>query len=145
MAELPPPPEWFFRLGIAYPQRARIDGEGVGAVRRCEFSTGPFVEPITVWDEPRRLEFAVTENPPPMHEWSPYRDLTPRHLHGYLVSRQGRFLLTPLAGGRTRLEGTTWYTNRMWPAPYWNLWSDHIIHRIHQRVLIHIQKLAEAQ
>ena len=40
-------------LGIAYPLRATISGRGVGAVRRCEFSTGAFVEPITVWDEPR--------------------------------------------------------------------------------------------
>src|SRR5207247_3347954 len=54
-ADLPPPAEWFFRTGIAYPVRARISGTGVGAVRRCEFSTGPFVEPITVWD-PRSEE-----------------------------------------------------------------------------------------
>ena len=70
--ELPPPPEWFFQLGIAYPQRARIEGTGVGAVRYCEFSTGPFVEPITVWDAPRHLAFDVRESPPTMHEWSPY-------------------------------------------------------------------------
>jgi hypothetical protein len=31
----------------------------------------------------------------------------------------------------------------MWPAPYWNVWSDYIIHRIHRRVLEHIKKLAE--
>ncbi len=43
---------------------------------------------------------------------------------------------------RTRLEGTTWYTNRMWPPPYWNLRSDYVIQRIHRRVLTHIQKLA---
>ena len=70
-------------------------GQGVGAVRHCVFSTGPFVEPITAWDEPRRLEFAVTQNPPPMHEWSPYRDLTPRHLHGYLGRRGAAERVTP--------------------------------------------------
>ena len=59
IAELPPPGEWVFRLGIAYPVRARIRGAGVGAVRTCEFSTGPFVEPITEWDPPRRLAFDV--------------------------------------------------------------------------------------
>jgi hypothetical protein len=32
----------------------------------------------------------------------------------------------------------------MWPSPYWSLWSDYIIHRIHGRVLTHIKKLAEA-
>ena len=39
------------RAGLAYPMRARIEGSGPGAVRYCEFSTGPFVEPIVTWDE----------------------------------------------------------------------------------------------
>ena len=33
----------------------------------------------------------------------------------------------------------------MWPAFYWRLWSDAIIHRIHLRVLNHIKELAEAR
>ena len=51
--ELPEPTDWLFRVGIAYPMRARIQGTGVGAVRYCEFSTGAFIEPIEVWKEPR--------------------------------------------------------------------------------------------
>ncbi len=136
------PDDWFFRTGIAYPQRAEIHGAGVGSVRHCIFSTGTFVEPIDVWDPPARLRFRVSEQPEPMHEWSPY-SIHPPHLDHYLVSRQGEFLLEKLSDGRTRLVGTTWYTNRMWPAPYWNLWSDYIIHRIHGRVLDHIKRLAE--
>lgn len=142
--ELPPPRELYFRSGIAYPIGARIDGRGVGAVRRCRFSTGDFVEPITVWDEPRLLRFAVTGQPPPMRELSPWGDVHPPHLDGFLHSRQGQFRLTPLPGGRTLLTGTTWYENRMWPEPYWRLWSDALIHRIHARVLRHVAALAEA-
>ncbi|HYE97671.1 MAG TPA: DUF805 domain-containing protein [Planctomycetota bacterium] len=70
-AELPPPRETIFRTGLAYPIRAEIRGRGAGAVRHCVFSTGPFVEPITVWDEPRELAFDVTAQPAPMEEWSP--------------------------------------------------------------------------
>jgi hypothetical protein len=65
-SDLPAPTEWIFRTGIAYPVRASIAGSGPGAVRRCDFSTGPFVEPIQVWDEPRLLQFSVTKNPAPM-------------------------------------------------------------------------------
>ena len=144
-SELPPPKEWYFRAGIAYPERARIEGSGPGAVRYCEFSTGPFVEPIRVWDEPRLLQFDVTANPAPMHEWSPYAEVLPKHLHGYFVSKQGQFRLIPLGKGRTRLEGTTWYQHGLWPAQYWRWWSDAIIHRIHLRVLEHIQMLAETE
>ena len=137
-AELPPPQEFLFRAGIAYPLRAEIYGSGPGAVRHCVFSTGPFVEPIQVWDAPRLLRFTVESNPAPLDEWTPYERVTPPHLRGFLVSQGGQFLLTPLPGGRTRMEGTTWYRHSMWPASYWRLWSDHIIHQIHLRVLRYI-------
>ncbi|PYI87563.1 MAG: hypothetical protein DME26_05790 [Verrucomicrobia bacterium] len=142
-AELPPPHELLFKLGVAYPIRAEIYGQGVGAVRHCRFSTGPFVEPIEVWEEPRLLRFSVTKNPEPMQEWTPYHRVHPAHLDGYLESRAGQFRLVPRDGGRTLLEGTTWYHHHMWPAAYWQLWSDHIIHTIHVRVLNHVKKLSE--
>src|SRR5216684_8442219 len=142
-AEIPPPKELLFRAGIAYPIRAEIYGHGVGAVRHCIFSTGPFAEPIEVWDEPRLLKFGVTANPAPLNELSPYGNIQPAHLHGYFVSKQGQFLLTALPGGRTRLEGATWYQHTMWPAAYWHLWSDYIIHKIHLRVLQHIRVAVE--
>jgi hypothetical protein len=141
---LPEPTDPVFRTGIAYPQRAAIAGGGVGAVRYCVFSTGAFVEPIEVWDEPRCLAFRVTDQPPPMEELSPFHINLP-HLDNFLVSRRGQFRLERLPDGRTRLEGTTWYTNRMWPADYWGVWSDTIIHRIHRRVLDHVRSLAEAE
>lgn len=137
-SELPPPPEWFFQLGIAYPMRATIDGAGVGAVRRCEFSTGPFVEPITTWDPPRRLAFDVTSQPPSMTELSPFRRVEAAHLEGTMVSRRGEFRLIALEGGRTRLEGSTWYTLSIYPEAYWIVWGEALLHAIHGRVLDHI-------
>lgn len=142
-SEIGPPKELLFRAGIAYPIRAEMIGRGSGAERHCVFSTGAFVEPIQIWDEPRQLKFSVTENPAPMQEWTPYRHIEPPHLHGFLVSEGGQFLLTPLRNGGTRLEGTTWYKHSLWPASYWRLWSDAIIHRIHLRVLSHIRQEAE--
>ena len=136
-------PEWYFRAGIAYPLRARINGRGVGATRTCEFTTGTFIEPIEVWNEPRLLRFGVTANPPPMRELSPYGGIDAPHLHGFLVSQRGQFALESLPGGRTRLAGSTWYQHHLWPEAYWRMWSDAIIHRIHLRVLRHIKILSE--
>lgn len=141
--DLPPPTEWYFRWGIACPERARILGEGVGAVRYCEFTTGTFVEPITVWEPAHRLAFDVTEQPAPMFELSPYRHVHPPHLDGSLRSNRGEFLLIALPEGRTRLEGRTWYEFEMFPQGYWTLWSNLLIHRIHERVLLHVKELAE--
>lgn len=142
--EIPAPTEWIFRAGIAYPIRAEMFGTGVAAVRHCVFSTGAFVEPIQVWDAPHRLKFSVTANPAPMQEWTPYPHVDPPHLHGFLISEGGQFLLTPLPNGATRLEGTTWYHHGLWPSAYWTLWSNEIIHRIHLRVLNHIREEAES-
>ena len=142
-SELPPPSSWWFLRGVAHPRRARIEGQGVGAVRYCEFSTGPFVEPITAWEPPHRLAFDVSAQPPPMEEWSPYGHIDAPHLDGYLRSRRGEFRLVRLDGGRTRLEGSTWYELDMHPRVYWSLWSDWLIHSIHLEVLRHIRSLAE--
>jgi len=140
--QLDEPTEFIFKTGIAYPINAKIDGTGVDAVRHCNFTTGSFVEPITVWDEPRLLKFDVVEQPEPMKELS-FWDIDAPHLHDYFVSKQGQFKLTSLPNGKTLLEGTTWYYHNIRPAIYWRLWSNDIIHAIHERVLTHIKKNAE--
>lgn len=143
-AELPPPKEMLFRIGIAYPIRAVIHGKGAGAIRHCVFSTGEFVEPITVWSEPMLLKFSVISNPPPMQEWTLHAKIHPPHLNNFLASKGGQFRLVRLPNGNTLLEGTTWYNHNMQPEFYWKLWADRIIHRIHLRVLNHVKKLSES-
>jgi uncharacterized membrane protein YhaH (DUF805 family) len=142
--DLPAERAWYFSWGIACLQRAHIVGQGVGAVRHCEFTTGAFVEPITVWDPPRQLAFDVTQQPAPLFEFSPYEHLHPPHLDGFLRSTRGEFRLVELPHRRTRLEGRTWYRSEMYPQWYWSAWSDLLIHRIHERVLRHIQTLSDA-
>ncbi len=137
--------EWFFAMGIASPLRARIEGEGVGAIRHCEFTTGAFVEPITVWNPPFQLAFDVTEQPDPMVELTPYRHLHPPHLEHSFRSTKGEFRLVDIGNDRTRLEGRTWYQLEIHPLGYWSLWTDWIVHRIHLRVLTHIQKISESK
>lgn len=137
------PSELIFRAGVAYPMSAKITGKGVGATRQCVFSTGSFEEPITAWNEPELLAFDVTKCPPPLTELNPFGVVRPPHLEGYLVSERGQFKLLRLENGNTRLEGTTWYRHGLAPEPYWRLWSDQIIHAIHNRVLQHIKAESE--
>jgi hypothetical protein len=143
--EIRTPPEWYFRTGLAYPLRAKIEGTGVRAVRHCEFTTGSFIERITAWDRPYRLAFDVVAQPPPLQEWSPYRSVYAPHLDGFFRTTKGEFRLVELAGGRTRLEGRTWYALRMQPQSYWTILADAIVHRIHERVLEHIRSTTEGR
>lgn len=142
-SEIAPPKEWLFLQGVAYPVRARIEGHGVGAIRYCEFSTGPFIEPITVWNEPHELRFTVTETPPALTEFNPLGTVIAPHLDGYFESLGGQFLLTEIAPSVTRIQATTWYTHKVAPVWYWELISDPILHLIHKRVLEHIKTEAE--
>jgi hypothetical protein len=89
------------------------------------------------------LAFDVASHPPPLREWSPYSKVYAPHLDGYFRTERGEFRLIALPGGRTRLEGHSWYVLRMTPAPYWNMIADRILHDIHNRVLLHIKVTAE--
>jgi hypothetical protein len=80
-----------------------------------------------------------------MKELSPRGDIRPPHLDGFLRSERGEFKLVRLSGNRTRLEGTTWYRNKMWPQVYWNAWSDKLIHDIHTEVLIQVKQVSEKE
>jgi len=143
--DLAEPDEWIFRMGVAAPLRARIEGTGVGATRYCDFTTGSFIEPITAWEENRRLAFDVIAQAAPMREWSPYAEVNPPHLDGYFRATQGEFRLIPLPGNRTRLEGRTRYVVDMFPQSYWTLPAGRLIAAIHWRVLRHIKAVAEEE
>ncbi len=144
--ELPPIEHWLFRVGVAAPVGAVIEGEGVGAIRRCQFTTGEFVEPIEVWDPPRELGFGVLDMPDTMHELSPW-DIRPRHLDGYFKTTRGQFLLERIEASdgavQTRLRGRTYYELEMAPVRYWGVFADAIIHQIHLRVLTHVKTVSE--
>jgi hypothetical protein len=143
---LPPPTEWPFRVGIAYPIRSTLRGSGLDARRECQFSSGQFTEPIKVWKVNERLGFSISSEPLVMEELSPYGHIHTQHIDGgYFQAQDAEFILAPLPGGHTLLTGSSRYRNQMWPISYWRLWSDAIVHQIHMRVFRQIKRLAEAE
>lgn len=123
-----------FRAGLTYPLATRTIGTGVGAARECLLSTGPMPERISAWNPPHLLAFDVLATPHPMVEMSPYREIHPPHLHDTFVSKRGEFRLESLVDGTTRLTGTSWYEQRLWPGWYWLTYSDAIVRAVHARV-----------
>src|SRR5205814_452308 len=70
---------------------------------------------------------------------------SPPHLDGYFRATHGEFRLTPLPGGRTRLEGRTQYVVSLFPQTYWTLPTGRLVAAIHERVLRHIKAIAEEE
>lgn len=138
---IPEPNEWIFKTGIAYPISSTIVGEKEQAIRYCEFTTGAFVEPIEIWQEPHLLQFSVKEQPVPMKHMSD--NPVPGNMYKYFVSTKGEFRLYEKTNGRVLLQGTTWYYHKIRPEWYWKIWSKYIIHSIHVRVLKHIKTTSE--
>lgn len=136
-------PGLLYEAGVAWPTRADVVGEGVGATRTCEFSTGTVLETVTAWEPGRRLAFDITDAPPLMEELSPWpRVHAPHIVDGTFQSRTGEFLLEPLPGGRTRLTGTSTYTLDMAPLDYWSTLSDQLVKGVHRRVFRNIARQA---
>ena len=137
------PPTKMLAMGLAYPLVAEMDGEGIGSKRRCVLSTGVMPEVVTVWEPSKRLEFDVLETPAAMAETNPFGMVEAAHTEGYFVCKHGRFVLTPLPNGRTRVEGTSWFQHDLWPQFYWAPLTREVVRELHVRVLQHIKVLAE--
>lgn len=132
-----------FRLGVAYPLSGTIVGEGVGATRFGEFSTGTAVERITEWVPDRKLVFTVLKDVPAMHELSPYSEVHAPHVRGYFTTLSTSFELIPLTDGRTEILEHTSHALRLDPIFYWLPFARWIVHENNARVLAHIRYQSE--
>ena len=127
-----PPSHWLNRIGLPAAKQTTSDGPFVGAKRACIFSNGlVFPEQITELEPGKRHTFIVTEQP------------NDPELFGHFDLHKGQFDLRDNGDGTTTLVGTSWYTLRVRPIWYFNLWSKDIIRDVHLRVMNHIKTLAE--
>jgi hypothetical protein len=132
-----------FRLGIAYPLRGEVLGEGEGAVRRGEFSTGTAIERVTEWLPNRKLSFVVVNDIPAMRELSPYEHVYAAHVVGYFRTTSTSFELVPRSDGGTDIVELTSHELRLDPVPYWLPMARWVVHENNARVLEHIRSHAE--
>lgn len=132
-----------FRLGLAHPVRGEVIGEGVGAVRRGEFSTGTAIERITEWEPNRRLAFVVVDDIPAMRELSPYEHVHAPHAVGYFRTLHTSFELVRRADGHTDLIERTSHELRLDPVLYWLPMARWVVTENNARVLAHIRRHAE--
>ena len=144
MGPIEEPPALPFRLGVAYPLRGEIVGEGIGAVRLGEFSTGTAVERITEWAPQRKLGFVVVTDVPGVRELSPYQHVHAPHVVGYFLTRNTSFELRPLPDGRTEIVERTSHELKLDPILYWLPMARWVVHLNNVRVLAHISRQAES-
>jgi uncharacterized membrane protein YhaH (DUF805 family) len=145
MKEIEAPPSLPFRLGVAYPVRGEVIGEGIGAMRYGYFSTGKATERITDWRPERVLAFDILSEPASIRELSPYGPITTPHSDGYFRSIDARIGLEPVAGGKTLLTLTTNHEMDLRPAAYWLPMARWIVRENKARVLGQMKRQAEVR
>lgn len=141
--EIDEPPSLPFRVGVAYPIRGEVIGEGVGAVRRGEFSTGTAIERVTEWVPNRKLAFAVETDIPAMRELSPYEHVHAPHVIGYFTTRTTSFELVPRPDGAIEVTLRSAHEIRLDPLLYWMPFARWMVAENNARVLAHIRRNAE--
>jgi hypothetical protein len=132
-----------YRLGLAYPLSGEVVGEGVGALRRGEFSTGTALERVIEWQPDRKLAFVVEKDVPALRELSPYEHVHAPHVRGYFLTNLTSFELVPLPGNRTQLVERTSHELKLEPILYWMPLARLVIDLNNDRVLRHIKRQAE--
>jgi uncharacterized membrane protein YhaH (DUF805 family) len=145
MGRIEEPPGVLFRLGLAHPLSGRLVGEGVGAHRHGEFSTGTAVERITEWIPNQRLTFVVLNDVPTVRELSPYDHVHAPHVVGYFATTAASFDLEDRGGVATRLTLRSMHVLRLEPVLYWLPLVNWVVDENKGRVLRHIRQLAERQ
>jgi len=124
---------WLFRLGLPFPMATTASGDFIDADRECIFSRNAvFKEKVVELVPLERLTFDIVESP------------QDPELIGHLTPHRGQFLLRSNADGTTTLVGSTWYTLRVRPLWYFDLWTHHIFRAVHLRVMEDIRRRAES-
>src|SRR5262245_57706084 len=143
MGRIEEPPGLLFRLGLAHPLSGRLVGEGVGAERHGEFSTGIAIERITQWSPNHRLAFVVLNDVPTVRELSPYHHVHAPHIVGYFATTVASFELEDRGAQMTRLTLRSTHVLRLEPTLYWLPLVNWVVEENKSRVLRHIRLLSE--
>lgn len=129
-------------VGVPRPVDARMEGSGVGAVRHLTWAKGVrFEEHIIDWSPGRELAWTFEVGPEASSR------MLDEHLKvnsAYLRLEEGRYVIQPLADGRTRLVLTTRYWMKTPVNDYAGWWGGVFLGDFHHNVLGVIKDRAEA-
>ena len=128
-------------IGVPRPQAARLEGQGIGALRRAEWQRGiQFDEVITEWEPLRRIGWAFRFGD---HQgW----EITDAHLmpdSAYMQIRRGGYSMAPLPGGGVRVSLETTYWMRTPVNGYAALWGELVLGDLEANVLEILKARAE--
>ena len=129
-----------YRIGFPRPIEARLEGEGVGAVRHATFEGGvTFVERVTAWDEGQALGFTIDASAVPSTTFDQHVAVGGR----YFDVLTGRYEIERVGPGRVVLHLTSEQRLSTRFNPYTRIWTDRFMSDIQSTILRVIRDRAE--
>ncbi|MDP1631120.1 MAG: hypothetical protein Q8L66_06845 [Caulobacter sp.] len=129
-------------LGVPQPVDARLEGQGVGAVRHIEWRRGlHFEEVVTAWSPGRALQWRFAFQPDSI---PPALDRRINMNSDYLRLEGGEYRFEALPDGRTRLTLETRYWLKTPINGYCDAWANLFLNDMHGAVLRVIKARSEA-
>jgi len=123
---------WLFKIGMPSPIASTVEGNYVGAGRKCIFSNGyVFDEKIARYNPGKDLTFDIVNQP---------KD---PEIMNHIAIIRGQFILKDNGDGTTTLTGNSWYKLYVFPVWYYDIWAQSITRNVHLRVMQHIKELSE--
>ncbi|HWZ04288.1 MAG TPA: hypothetical protein VNX40_11810 [Mucilaginibacter sp.] len=123
---------WLFKIGMPSPIESTVEGNYVGAGRKCIFSNGyVFDERIATYAPGKDLTFDIVNQP---------KD---PEIMNHIDIIRGQFTLKDNGDGTTTLIGNSWYKLYVFPVWYYDIWAQSITRNVHLRVMQHIKELSE--
>lgn len=124
---------WLFQIGMPSPIESTVEGNYVGAGRKCIFSNGyVFDEKIATYEPGKDLTFDIINQP---------KD---PEIMNHIDIIRGQFILKDNGDGTTTLIGNSWYKLYVFPVWYYDIWAQSITRNVHLRVMHHIKELSES-
>lgn len=126
------PSYWLFNIGLPCPIQSTTTSDTIGAERKCIFSNGATFDEIVVeYKTDSLFTFDIIKQP------------DDPEIIGHINIERGQFILKENANGTTTLIGNSWYSLKVFPVWYYDLWAIDITRNVHIRVMEHIKSLAE--
>ena len=130
-----------YAVGVPRPVAARLEGEGVGAVRYATLEGGvTFVERVTEWEPGRALAFTFDASRVPAAAFDEHVAVGGR----YFDVLRGRFEIEPLGPGRVALHLTSEQRLSTMFNAYTRLWTGLFMGDMQATILEVVKARAEA-
>jgi hypothetical protein len=139
-----PSGNFFFKNGVNYPLGMCLQNRNDSNMLHCILRNEATDLYITRLVPDSVMRFTLTHHVTPMKELSLYNDVhTPHQDPEFFRLNYGEFRLEALPNNKCRLWATSDFSYKLAPDPYWNLWSNYLVNKMHLQLLATIKEHTE--